>query len=187
MPLFPRIPQPVSENGDTPEARKGKGYEWIVEKFVAMANDIRKLREQAMYDEDQGEFRAIYHSAALAAAAPVGTRTSIESNPIKPGTEFRIERVIVTGGVSGGRANLYIGPGEKPENRFDILDYSLESGDGATGAVGSPSYSQDMIVRAGQTILVVFYNKEVPAAASQIGFTAWGRLVAEKPQGLAVG
>lgn len=181
MPLFPRIPQPVTD-GEGTDVKKGKGYEWIITKFVELADNIRQLREQGEYEEDAGEL-----AKDIMTVTPEGTKFGIRAHsPVKPGVELRVERVVAISGNAANSVTLYSDPSCAAQHLIGVVQTNIAGaeGPGQVAQVGSFNPNIPIVLRPGEALS---FATNVSANGEPVTILVWFRRISEKPQGLAVG
>jgi hypothetical protein len=176
VPLFPKIPKPVNSDGSEDPKASSSGYQWIFDKFVQLAADIAAIREQTVQDEDEAEYRKHVLTINLAAGKTTGS-ASLPAVP--PGVEYRIERVLAAG--AAGSLDVFTHSSATSDVLFGNLALLKKS---SVGLVGEKELSPYVVLRAGEELTVVALEG---TEATQVKVTVWLRVVAEKPQGLAVG
>lgn len=178
MSPLPRLPkfEPPADTA-APDGKKpgGGGYQWIMDKFVQLAADIGAIREQTVMDEDQGDYRRLTGQAKALDAG--GAAITVDLGAIPNGVEWRLERLVIHAAAAGvSIITVLSGEAESMDTLVDAFPMVART---------VKEYANVVVLREGMHLIVRVLTPE--AGQLPVEVTAFVRVIADKPQGLAVG
>lgn len=170
---FMNLPQPTGDGEDERKAG-GSGYQWIIDKFVKMGDDLRQLREAALYDEDKGDYRKFILNVAIAAGQTEGSKALV---PVPVGTEYRIERISAASSTLTAMSVLL---NDMANNGSFITALPQQAFAGLNSIFCEPN----IILKEGEELSALVVAGA--AGAQNVVITVWARVITEKPMAVAV-